>query len=472
MEIILCDELLQEIFHRIPPPSSSAVSLVSKRWLRLFRSSLSALSLRLSPNHASFSTLSSFLSHHTYLSSLSLSSSSSAPAAAAAAATSFSDSLLISISATCPNITRLHLATGPVSLLPLLSLSTACPHLSSLSLILSRNRLSFHFLSSFRALKSLTVVLVGNVSPESSPDHYPSSAELQLQSLCLSGIRAGDYQLNWLWRNCSYKTLTKLVFENCDGVGDNYSFSCFMKELKNLHELELKTCRSIVSLILIKLAENHCNYLESLLIYDGGSKDGLLHFIRETRCNLQKLDLRLPLDLDDNHLFEIGAKFNRLRVLRLQSCSMVTGEGFKSLGLALSENLEELSLTNCDVINRHNGFLVELAQNLKNVKILDLSYNHMLLDKEFASMISSYCDLRKLKLRGCSKLTNSSLISLCKNCKHLESIDLLYCHGFQIEGVEFLILNSPELRKLQVEDRKLSEVARRWMTNKFIEIQP
>lgn len=151
---------------------------------------------------------------------------------------------------------------------------------------------------------------------------------------------------------------------------------------------------------------------------------------------------------------------------------MVTGEGFKSLGLALSDNLEELSLTNCDVINRHNGFLVELAQNLRNIKLLDLSYNHMLLDKEFASMISSYGDLRKLKLRGCSRLTNSSLISLCKNCKHLESIDLLYCHGFQVEGVEFMILNSPELRKLQVEDRKLSEAARRWMRIKFIEIQP
>lgn len=151
---------------------------------------------------------------------------------------------------------------------------------------------------------------------------------------------------------------------------------------------------------------------------------------------------------------------------------MVTGEGFKSLALALSDNLEELSLTNCDVINRHNGFLVELAQNLRNIKILDLSYNHMLLDKEFALMISSYGDLRRLKLRGCSRLTNSSLISLCKNCKHLESIDLLYCHGFLVEGVEFVILNSPELRKLQVEDRKLSEVARRWMKNKFIEIQP
>ncbi|KAI3813131.1 hypothetical protein L1987_17847 [Smallanthus sonchifolius] len=292
-----------------------------------------------------------------------------------------------------------------------------------------------------------------------------------LQSLCLSGIRAGDYALNWLWNNCSSETLSKLVFENCNGIGDHNSFECFIKGLKNLHEIELNICRSIITLILLKLAENRCDALSSLLIYDGGNKESLLHFIRETRCNLQKLDLRLPLDLDDSHLFEIGAKFNQLRVLRLQSCTMVTGEGLKTLGLALSDNLEELALTNCDVMKRQNGFLVELAQNLRNIKILDLSYNHTLLDKEFASVISSYRDLQKLKLRGCSRLTDVSLISLCKNCKRLKSIDLLYCHGFQVEGVEFVILNSPELRNVQVEDHKLSEVARRWMQSKFIEVQ-
>ncbi|MFS8017432.1 hypothetical protein Hanom_Chr15g01380321 [Helianthus anomalus] len=51
---------------------------------------------------------------------------------------------------------------------------------------------------------------------------------------------------------------------------------------------------------------------------------------------------------------------------------MVAGEGLKTLGLALSDSLEELALTNCDVINGQDGFLVELAQNLKNIKILDL----------------------------------------------------------------------------------------------------
>ncbi|KAI3716970.1 hypothetical protein L1987_68229 [Smallanthus sonchifolius] len=293
----------------------------------------------------------------------------------------------------------------------------------------------------------------------------------KLQSLSLSGFRAGDYALSFLWRNCSCKTLTNLSFNNCEGVGDHQSFSYFIKRLKNLHEFELRTCRSIISLILLQFAENQSDSLSSLLIHDGGHGDSLLHFIRETRSKLRKLDLRLPLDLDDSHLLEIGNKLNQLRVLRLQSCCMVTSAGLKTLGLALSENLEELALTNCDVINEQNGFLIELAQSLRKLKTLDLSFNHTLVDKEFGSMISSYCDLRKLKLRGCFRLSDGSLISLCKTCKRLESVDLVYCHGIQVEGVEFMVLNSPELRNLQVEDRKLSEAARRWMRDKFIEVQ-
>ncbi|PWA38544.1 RNI-like superfamily protein [Artemisia annua] len=212
--------------------------------------------------------------------------------------------------------------------------------------------------------------------------------------------------------------------------------------------------------------------LSSLLIYDGGNKEGLLHFIREARCELRELDLRLPLDLVDAHLSEIGARFRKLRVLRLQSCSMVTGEGIRGLGLGLSDHLEELSLTNCDVIKRQSGVLVDLAQSLRRIKVLDLSYNHMLVDKEFVSMISSYGDLRELKVRGCGRLTDVSLIALCRSCKRLESVDIVFCHGIRVEGVEFVILNCKELRKIQVEEHKLSEDARKWMVNKFIEVQP
>ncbi|KAK1423260.1 hypothetical protein QVD17_18557 [Tagetes erecta] len=478
MDTILCDELIQQIFNHLPPPSSATISLVSKRWRHLLRSSLTTLHLHLSPSHPPPPTLSSFLSTLTYLSSLTLSSGNTS----GDITTVFSDNLLISITnSNLTRLTRLHISTGPVSILPLIQLSIACPKLSSLSIILSRRTspLQLQLLSRFSSLLNLTLNFSGNVtSPESisvvSQQFTVSSTELRLQTLSLSGIGSGDYALNWLWNNCSYETLTKLVFENCEGVGDTHSFASFIKRVTHLHELELKTCRSIVSLLLLNLAHNHNSYnsLSSLLIYDGGDGNSLLHFIRESRCNnLQKLDLRLPLDLDDSHIIEISKKCKRLRDLRLQSCCMVTTEALKTLSLALTDQLVELGLTNCDIINPKTGLLVELAQNLRTVKILDLSYNHTLFDKEFVSMIGSLCDLRTLKLRGCSRLSDVSLISLCKNCKKLESVDVVYCHGIKVEGVEFMVMNLRELRKVKVEDWKVSEDARRWMNDKFIEVQ-
>ncbi|XP_076939410.1 uncharacterized protein LOC143608109 [Bidens hawaiensis] len=239
MDIILCDELLQEIFHRLPPPPSSAVSLVSKRWRRLLRSSTSSLTLRLSHHHP-YPSFPSFLSDHTHLNSLTIT-------------TIISDHLLLSISGNCPNLTHLNLSGGSVSLHALLSLSTSCPLLNSLSLVLSRPVTSLRFLSSFPNLKAINLTLVGNTSVS---DHFISSSTeeelLNLQSIYLSGIRPGDYAVNFLWSTCNHKALSHLGFQNCEGVGDYYySFSTFIKGLQNLNQLQLKTCRSALFFVIL-----------------------------------------------------------------------------------------------------------------------------------------------------------------------------------------------------------------------------
>ena len=93
----------------------------------------------------------------------------------------------------------------------------------------------------------------------------------------------------------------KLQLNCCKGIGDYGTFSSFIKCLKGLEPVELTSCGIIVDGILSKLTEN-CVSLNSPLVYDGGSREGLLQFISQTQCNLEKLNLRLPLDLDDNHL--------------------------------------------------------------------------------------------------------------------------------------------------------------------------
>lgn len=291
-------------------------------------------------------------------------------------------------------------------------------------------------------------------------------AELELESLGLSGIQNGDCGLDFLWRSC--KKLKKLQLRSCECIGDDESsLSSFVNCLNGLQEVELRACRAIVDEVLSNLAQSSAS-LKSLLVYDGGSRDGLLQFITQSQCNLQKLDLRLPLDLDNDHLFALADNFRGLSCLQLQSCCFVTGEGIKAICIAMKHDLEELALINCDVVEREPGLLTTLGQNLRRLRTLNLSYNEMLVDKEFTSMIVSCSSLRELKLRGCKRLTNLSMVSMVKHCRHLESVDIMLCSGIEAEAVEFLVLNSLQLREVQVEESKLSDVARKRAASRLI----
>ncbi|KAF5457283.1 hypothetical protein F2P56_021396 [Juglans regia] len=473
MDDILCDELLEEIFQRLPssPSSSLSVSLVSKRWLHLCRTSKTSLSLRLTPHNSTIPLFSSLLSHYPSLVSLSL----FVPSEPTAPASTFSDHLLLIVSTYCSKLHNLRFLAGLVSLSSLSSLSSTCTRLTSLCINLSRP-VFFSWVVNFPALKDLSVFVCPGEGLEQeiqfSWEHgmwqnEDFDTELGLESLHLSGIRADDWGLRWLWRSC--KRLKKLQLRSCEGIGDGGSFSSFVRCLQGLQEVELRTCRSIVDGVLLKLADS-CNSLSSLLVYDGGSREGLLRFISQSRCDLQKLDLRLPLDLNNDHLSAVAVNFRCLSSIRLQSCCLVTGEGLKALGVAMSSRLEELALINCDVVEREPGLLAALGQNLRQLRKLDLSYNETLLDKEFISMLVSCNDIIDLKLRGCKGLTNASMVSMFKSCKRLKDVDIMHCCGIGAEAVELFVLNSPQLRQIHIEESKLSDVARTWVSNKFIEL--
>ncbi|KAF6137054.1 hypothetical protein GIB67_030818 [Kingdonia uniflora] len=126
-----------------------------------------------------------------------------------------------------------------------------------------------------------------------------------------------------------------------------------------------------------------CEALESFLLYDGGRRDDLQKFIshNRTKSTLKRLDLRLPLDLDNDHLSAISRYFTGLLSLRLHG------------------------------------------------------------------------------LQGCQRITKSALLSMCQNCKLLESAGMKQCSGIDEKGVEVL-QNSPRLRRIEVEESKLSDVAK------------
>ncbi|XP_057437357.1 F-box/LRR-repeat protein 3 [Lotus japonicus] len=474
MDNVLCDELLQEIFQKLPSSSSSSSSLVSKRWLHLFRSSRTTLSLRITP-HLSLtliSSLTSFLTHHTSLSSLSLTLS---PDPTTTTTFTLSPLLLSAVSSCCSQLRALRFLTGPVSLRSINSLANSCTHLSSLCISLSRP-IFLRWVLEFPCLKDLSIVLCsGDENGSSHEDEVNGQfgvwesddvdAELGLESLCFVGIRGDDWGLGWLWKSC--RKLKKLRLQSCQGIGGSYS--CFVQCLQGVREIELRTCRSVVDGVLLKLAENS-HSLNSLLVHDGGSREGLLHFFSQCRSNLQRLDLRLPLDLDNNHLSAVAVNFRNLSSLRLQSCCLVTGEGLKAIAIATSNGLEELALINCDVVEREPGLLATLGQHLRQLRKLDLSHNEMLLDKELISMLVSCVNLIDLRLRGCKGITSAAMVSMLRSCKRLENVDMMQCLGIESEAIELFVKNSSRLRRMEVEESKLSDAAKMWASNKFIEV--
>ncbi|KAF3444570.1 hypothetical protein FNV43_RR14262 [Rhamnella rubrinervis] len=278
MDSLLCDELLQEIFPKLQPSSSSSVSLVSKRWLHLCHTAI----------------------------------------------TNFSYHLLLLVSSFRSQLHSLRFLAGPVSLSSLNSIPPACTHLTSLGINLSRPFCPTWVLK------------------------FPSLKELSIWVCYEEGVeQANEVHMEY-------------------GLFPN-------EEL----DAELENCGSLMS----------------LLVYDGGSREGLLMFFSESHCKLQKLDLRLPLDLNNDNL------------------------------LAATVNFRSRS--------------------------------------KFISMLVSCNYLVDLRLRGCKG---------SKSCKRLENVDIMNCGGIQAEAVEVFVLNSPQLRKVQVEESKLSDVAKSRASHKFVEV--
>ncbi|KAH7852241.1 hypothetical protein Vadar_022397 [Vaccinium darrowii] len=451
---ILCDELLEEVLRRIPFRSlvSADVSLVSKRWLRLYRSSKSNLHLHLSPDNCKPPSLSSFLSHFPRLDCLLVTIVGGDDDVS-----NFPDQILLSVASSCPKLALLHFKSEPVSLFPLISLSTSCPQLISLRIAQARP-FSFHWLVFLHSLKDLTIVFTPVPGEVEQVDALRRNfnVALKLETLVLDGIQRHDFGFDSLWKSC--KNLKTLRLYRCDGIGDDTSASSFVDCFNGLQEVELQWCGSIVNDILMSLVEN-CTSLNSLLIYHGGSGVDLYHFIAHSRSDLRKLHLLLPLDLENNHLLAVAEKFRGLLSLRLNSCILVTGEGLKTMVLAMSSKLEELALINCRV---EHGLLATLGQRFRNLRKLDLSFNEMLVEKEFISMLESFNCLRGLKVRGCEGLTNASVVSMSKSCKQLEFVDIMKCPGIGAEAVELLVFNCLQLRLIYVEESKLSDGSR-WM---------
>lgn len=454
------------MFRLLPPAAGPSVSLVSRRWLELLRASTSRLTLRLPPAFTgpSAAPLADLLSRYPFLTALAVVSASAAARDA--------DAVLLAVSASpsAARLTALRFSLGsPVSPAALHAVSITLSGLTSLHLT-ALSPLSFRWLACLPRLKSFAFVnsaVAAVDSVGSSSDDAASGGEgddveaLPLERLSLCGIRSGDNGLRWLWQRCG--SLRRLQLRACDGIGDGPASTAFSECLAGLLELELRACRCVADRVLL-LAADRCSTLKSLLVYDGGSKEALLQFIRRRGAALHTLDLRLPLDLHNDHLLAIGAEQGQdtrgsLAVLRLQSCVLITGDGLRSLArTAIGAGIKDVSLVSCDVVEREPGLLTFLCQSMRHLRRLDLSYNETLKDKEIGAMLSSCRNLIDIRFRGCRSLTGESLVSLLRHCgQTVEVVDISRCPAIKGASVELFAQRASRLNHLVIEESSISD---------------
>ncbi|XP_037421690.1 F-box/LRR-repeat protein 4-like, partial [Triticum dicoccoides] len=485
VDAALCDDLLQEVFRLLPPAAGPAVSLVSRRWVALLRASTSRLTLRLPPAFTGASApaaagpLADLLSRYPYLSALAVVSASSAAAHDA-------DAVLLAVSASpsATRLTALRFSVGsPVSPAALREVSVTLSGLTSLHLT-AVSPLSFRWLACLPCLKSFAFVnsavaavdSAGSSSDEDSGGEGDAVGALPLERLSLCGIRSGDHGLRWLWQRCG--SLQWLQLRACDGIGDGPSSAAFSGCLAGLLELELRACRTVADRVLL-IAADRCCALKSLLVYDGGSREALLQFIRRRSAALHTLDLRLPLDLHNDHLLAIGAEQGydtrgSLAVLRLQSCVLVTGDGLRSLArTAIGAGIKDVALVSCDVVEREPGLLTFLSQSMRHLRRLDLSYNETLKDKEIGAMLSSCRNLIDIRFRGCRGITGESLVSLLRHCgQTVEVVDISRCPAIKVASVELFAQRATRLNHLVIEVSSVSEELKAIARTKGMKVGP
>ncbi|KAG5534853.1 hypothetical protein RHGRI_022844 [Rhododendron griersonianum] len=259
MDGSLCDELLEEVLRRLPrrlpffASSTADVSLVSKRWLRLYRSTTSTLSLRLSPDNCTPHSLSSFLSHFPCLSSLSITIDG------CDRVSSFPDQILLSVASSCPKLTHLCLQPKPVSHFPLLSLSTSCPHLTSLDIALTRPFRS-HWLRFFHSLKNLNVSFFPvpngfepvDAACEGNFDGLKTmmlAMSNDLEELALVYCNLGPGLLTTLGQK--FRNLRKLDLSFNRGVLADEEFISMLALCNFLTELKVRRCEESVELFVL-----------------------------------------------------------------------------------------------------------------------------------------------------------------------------------------------------------------------------
>ncbi|XP_070633424.1 F-box/LRR-repeat protein 2 isoform X1 [Bos indicus] len=155
-----------------------------------------------------------------------------------------------------------------------------------------------------------------------------------------------------------------------------------------------------------------------------------------------------------------GSNWQRIDLFNFQTD--VEGRVVENISKRCGGFLRKLSLRGC--IGVGDSSLKTFAQNCRNIEHLNLNGCTKITDSTCYSL-SRFCSkLKHLDLTSCVSITNSSLKGISEGCRHLEYLNLSWCDQITKDGVEALVRGCRGLRALllrgctQLEDEALKHI--------------
>jgi hypothetical protein len=176
--------------------------------------------------------------------------------------------------------------------------------------------------------------------------------------------------------------------------------------------------------------------------------------------------------LRDEHLVSLLKLKSSLREISFEGCKHLTDEGIQILsGLTLLENI---SFDSCEQLTDVNGFLVLLAL-APSLRKLNLRSCNNVKDSTFFAVLGKLPKLEEinlqfvktfsvsglqqlsenlfsLKLLGCEQLDDSAMKIISTKFKNLRELHIAKCKNISMEGLKLLV-DLPFLKDVQVFDR-------------------
>ncbi|RDX58336.1 F-box/LRR-repeat protein 3, partial [Mucuna pruriens] len=270
----------------------------------------------------------------------------------------------------------------------------------------------------------------------------------RLQLVKLDGCLGTTSGLKAIGNLCA--SLKELNLSKCVGVTDE-SLSFLVRTHKDLEKLDITCCHKITHASISGLT-NSCSRLTSLRMESCSlvSREGFL-FIG--RCQLlEELDVT-DTEIDDQGLLSIS-RCTKLSSLKLGICLMITDNGLKHIASSCSE-LKHLDLYRSSRITDEG--IVAIGLGCPSLEVINIAYNSNITDTSLV-FLSKCQKLRTLEIRGCTRISRVGLSNIATRCKHLETLDIKKCYNINDTGMVQLAQHSQNLKQIKLSFCSVTDV--------------